>query len=63
MSLKKKNFYLKVQRVQDIYKREKIHEGINDKWIYDEYICEEFFISYTTFREYLELNVKRLLNS
>ncbi len=62
MTQKQKNFYEKVRLVQEIYRREKIHEGIGDKWIYDTYICKEFFISYITFRQYLGINVRRLFN-
>ena len=61
MTQKRLLYLQKVQAIQVIYLEQKVHDGITDKWIYETYVRTAYFISYTTFRMYLLMNVKRLL--
>lgn len=63
MTDKKLLFYTKVKLVQETYLKHKVHDGISDGWIYREYIRPVHCIAYTTFRSYLNMNVKQKLNA
>jgi hypothetical protein len=62
MNKRKKNYYLRVNDIQDIYRLQKVHEGIMDAWIYETHIYPIYRITYATFRFYLSINVKKILN-
>jgi ferric iron reductase protein FhuF len=58
---KNKNFLLRTQAIQVIYQLHKVHEGINDKWIWETHIYPIYYISYPRFRDLMGLNVKKKL--
>ncbi|MGQ1889146.1 hypothetical protein ACT29H_01760 [Thermophagus sp. OGC60D27] len=54
MAYTRKNFLKKVLRVQEVYLRFK-EQGITNEEIYKRYIAPHFFISRSTFYEYLAI--------
>jgi hypothetical protein len=56
---KNKNFLYRVMAIQKIYREHKIHDGVNDIWIWRSYIYPVYFISYSRFRDLMGLNVKK----
>jgi hypothetical protein len=61
MGKKSNNHFLRAQKIQELYQEHKVHEGVNDKWIWDVHIFPVYFISYAHFRNILGLNVKKKL--
>lgn len=60
MAYNKRNILLKIIAVQDIVLRER-KRGVSQVYIFNEYIKDQFIISYSTFNNYLARNAKKEL--
>ncbi|WP_159517707.1 hypothetical protein [Sunxiuqinia indica] len=60
--MKQKSVYLlkRIVKVQEITIREK-QRGVSQKWIYENLIRDQFYISLPTYNNYLARNAKREL--
>lgn len=58
---KRRNLLLRVIAVQEVYDKQKIHDGVTITWIYKTHIYPAFYISRSTFLKYLDMNAKKEL--
>lgn len=60
MAYNNKNTLLKICKVQDIVLEHKKH-GVSQRYVYEHYIRDTYFISYSTFNRWLSLPAKQAL--
>lgn len=63
MAYNKKNLLVKIIEIQDIVLRERKRGGISQVYIFENLIKKQYYISYSTFNNYLARNAKKELES
>lgn len=63
MAYNKKNLLVKIIEIQDIVLRERKRGGISQVYIFETLIKKQYYISYSTFNNYLARNAKKELES
>ena len=61
MGYNRKNLLVKVVEIQNIVLEYQKKGGIPQKWVYENIIREKYFISYSTFNNYLSIPAKKEL--
>jgi 2-phospho-L-lactate guanylyltransferase (CobY/MobA/RfbA family) len=59
MAYNKKNLLVKIIEIQDIVLRERKKGGISQVYIYNTYVKNQYYISSSTFNNYLARNAKK----
>lgn len=60
MAYNNKNTLLKICKVQDLVLEHKKH-GVSQRYVYENYVRDTYFISYSTFNRWLSLPAKQAL--
>lgn len=60
MTYNKKNLLVKIIEIQDIVLRER-RKGVSQVYVYNTYVKDQYYISYSTFNNYLARNAKKEL--
>ena len=60
MSYRNKNLLMKIVEIQNLTLEQK-KRGVTQKWIYENLIAQHYYISRTTYYNYLACNAKKQL--